>query len=238
MSKALENSADLLYRVSGLDFSYTLGKHEVKALKNVNFEMKRGELIGLAGPSGSGKSTLLNCLGLLEKVDSGRVYFSGKDVTSFDDAGLTNVRLHELGYIFQNFLLFPNLSAFENTEYFLARQGLSKKERKEIAEQALVDVGLKDKLQVKPAELSGGQRQRVAIARALAKRPSILIADEPTASLDQKTGAEILDLLFGLNESKKVSIVISSHDPQVLGRLRKTVHLKDGVISQIEEKRS
>ena len=156
------------------------------------------------------KVDLLNCLGLLEKVDSGRVFFLRKDLTSFDDAGLTNVRLHELGYIFQNFLLFPNLETFENTEYFLARQGLPKKQRKEIAEQALVDVGLKDKFLVKPADLSGGQRQRVAIARALAKRPSILIADEPTASLDQKTEAEVLDLLFGLNASKKVSIVISS----------------------------
>lgn len=199
--------------------------------------MAVGEVLGLAGPSGSGKSTLLNCLGLLEKVNTDSIAFKSQNISKLNDHQMTNIRLRELGYIFQNFLLFPNLSAYENVEYFLARQGLSRSERKEITEEALKDVGLSDKLSSKPAELSGGQRQRVAIARAIAKRPSIIIADEPTASLDEKTGEEILDVLFGLNESKKTSIVISSHDPIVLKRLTKTVFLKDGQVQEIVEKK-
>lgn len=219
-----------LFVARELSFSYFLGKQPIKALTNVSLKMKAGEVLGLAGPSGSGKSTLLNCLGFLEPVPKEKLYFNGIDVSSYSEKENTRFRLLNISYIFQSFLLFPNMSARENVDYFVARQGVERKERQNIVDRALEDVGLSERANQRPSELSGGQRQRVAIARAIAKRPSVIIADEPTASLDQKTGSQIMDVLFDLNRKRGVSLIISSHDTMVLERLDNVIYLKDGFV--------
>lgn len=219
-----------LFRCQNLNFSYVLGKNKVPALKDVNVNIEASTITGLAGPSGSGKSTLLNLLGLLEKPRTGQLFYHDKDVGTFDERELTRIRLYDIGFIFQQFLLFPSLNAYENVEYFVRRQGIAKKERSELCIEALKAVGLEAHAHQRPSELSGGQRQRVAVARALAKRPKVIIADEPTASLDQKTGSDIMDLLFKLNEEKGISLIISSHDSMVLNKLSNILHLEDGRI--------
>jgi ABC-type lipoprotein export system ATPase subunit len=219
-----------LYRCRDLCYDYQLGQQRVPALKNINLVIAPEEFCCLAGPSGSGKTTLLNVLGMIEKPGAGELLFSGEQVTGYSEAQLNHIRRFSIGFIFQNFHLIDSLTAYENVEYFLGRQKLPKKERAELVEKALEEVGLWEKRHHRPLELSGGQKQRVAIARALAKRPKVIIGDEPTASLDRATGMEIMQLLQRLNEQQKVTIILASHDQLVLSEVKRVVKIYDGEI--------
>lgn len=220
--------ASKIYELKNVSFSYMLGKNIVQALSNVDLVINEGEFVCFAGPSGSGKSTLLNLLGLIEISKDSEIKFLGKNISQFSSEELAHTRLHKLGFIFQNFNLFNILDVYENVEYFLTLQNIDAETKREIIEKALKQVGLWDLRKHRPTELSGGQKQRVAIARALAKRPKIIIADELTASLDQKMGKEIIDLLLDLNIKENITVIMSSHDPMVLQMAKRLCYLKDG----------
>lgn len=220
------------YEVEDVTFSYTLGKVKVEALSQVSCQIREGEITCLNGPSGSGKSTLLNLLGLIEPIQQGNIRLLKHDFHSLSESGKNKIRMYELGFIFQSFHLFPVMNAEENVEYFLSRQGLPRSERKERVKESLQSVGLWEHRKKKPLEMSGGQRQRVAIARALAKRPKVILADEPTASLDQKTGIEIMKLFLTANQKCGTTLIISSHDPMVMSYCKTQLKLKDGRVVQ------
>jgi putative ABC transport system ATP-binding protein len=210
---------------------YKLGKVEVTALKSVDLEVDEGEFISVCGPSGSGKSTLLNLIGCIDIPTSGKVSIMGKDVTSFNDAGLSRLRNKAIGFIFQSFNLIPVLNAFENVEYPLVVLGETKSKRLGKVATIMREVGLADYAKHRPDELSGGQRQRVAIARALVTEPKMVLADEPTANLDSVTGIEILDLMQKMNEEHKTTFVFSTHDPKIEKYAKKIYKMKDGNLS-------
>jgi putative ABC transport system ATP-binding protein len=220
-----------LYSCENLRFSYVLGSVPVAALKGVDLSLESGALVALSGPSGSGKSTLLNLLGLIEAPQEGRLELFGRDVATLSEAEKNELRRHKIGFIFQSFHLFNALSAAENVEYFLHKQGVDSAERARRVQEALTDVGLWEHRSKRPLQMSGGQRQRVAVARALAKRSEILIADEPTASLDQNTGHSLMELLSKINRERGTTIVVSSHDPMVLSFIPKVIRLVDGRIT-------
>lgn len=218
-----------LYECSTLNFSYQLEMQKVEALRGVNLKVDAGEQLLIMGPSGSGKSTLLNLLGLIEPVQSGEIMFEGQAFSKLSEKEKNHIRRYKIGFIFQSFLLFEVLTAAENVEYFLTRQGLPAAERKKRVAAALDAVGITAQANKRPPEMSGGQRQRVAIARALAKHPAVIIADEPTASLDQKTSRDILEVLQSLR-SQGVSIIMSSHDPLAQSYASRIVHIMDGTM--------
>ena len=219
-----------LFEIGGLNFDYSLGTQTVHALRDVDLVINEGDFICLAGPSGSGKSTLLKILGLIEPVKKGHVFFKGEDFGALNETAKNRIRKFQLGFIFQEFHLLPILNAEENVEYFLIRQRLKRDTRKERVRAALDAVGLDDHRLKRPREMSGGQRQRVAIARAIAKRPDVIIADEPTASLDQETGKTIMEIITELNRERGVSVIVASHDPMVLAMSDKVIRLRDGQI--------
>lgn len=193
-------------------------------------DIPKQSLVTFSGPSGSGKSTLLNILGLIEPIQEGEVFFEGENLSEMTPKQLDFIRKFKIGFIFQQFHLIPVLTAEENIAYFLTRQRLSRQEVADRTEQSLVAVGLADHRKKKPSELSGGQRQRVAIARALAKRPSVIIGDEPTASLDQKTGREIMDIFCQLVSDSQVSIILTTHDPMIQAFADHNFTIKDGLL--------
>jgi putative ABC transport system ATP-binding protein len=221
-----------IFEVSDLRFDYLLGGENIAALRGVSFSVSSKELVCLTGPSGSGKTTLLNVLGLIEPLQMGNVVFGGRSYQGISEAEKNKIRRHQIGFIFQSFQLFPVLTAEENVEYFLARQGIAKDERRTRVREALEAVGLWDKHRnKKPLEMSGGQRQRVAVARAIAKRPEVILADEPTASLDQKTGRELMENFAELNRTLGATFIVSSHDPMVREFLPRQIRLIDGQLS-------
>ena len=209
---------------------YGNGAARVKALDKVNLSLCRGDIVVLVGLSGSGKSTLLHLLGCIDKQDEGNIIIDGIDTSSMSLEKLTPLRLNKIGFVFQSFNLIPVLTAYENIELPLLFKGLDKQAINERVNQVLDEVGLQDRKKHYPREMSGGQQQRVAIARALAGKPSIVLADEPTANLDSKTGEGILDLLLKLNQQKKSTLVISSHDSVVLDRIKSVVNIRDGKV--------
>ena len=211
--------------------TYKQGKVEVTALQEVNLKVEPGDLVALAGPSGSGKTTLLNLVGGLDRPDRGRIVVNGKDYSVLKDAKLAELRLHHIGFVFQSYNLIPVLSAVENVEYVMLLQGVSSAERRERAIRILDDVGLEDKYHRRPAELSGGQQQRVAVARAIVSNPSIVLADEPTANLDSKTGEGLLQLMAQMNRERGVTFIFSTHDPMVIAYARRVVTIHDGRIA-------
>lgn len=224
-----------LYSVKNLRFQYTLGKSLVSALDGVSFDLPAGALACLSGPSGSGKSTLLNLLGLIEEIQEGDVVFEGRSYKSLSEGEKAQVRKFDYGFVFQSFHLFPVLSAEENVEFFLARQGLPRTERLRRSKEALESLGIWEHRKKRPLEMSGGQRQRVAIARALAKKPKVILADEPTASLDQNTGSALMESLKKLNREQGVAMLVCSHDPMVQAACPLKLALRDGKL--VEEKR-
>ena len=212
---------------------YRNGDLEVEALRGISFGIGRGEYWSIMGPSGSGKSTLLNLLGCLDRPTDGRYWLDGHDVATLDDAELSRRRLDSLGFVFQSFLLIPQLTVFENIELPMIYAQRSRDARMRRTRELIEQVGLDDRAGHRPAELSGGQRQRAAIARALANDPPVLLADEPTGNLDSRTGAQILDLLDELNRNGR-TIVLVTHEREVSARAHTTMHVRDGTIERVE----
>ncbi|MBI5469154.1 MAG: ABC transporter ATP-binding protein [Deltaproteobacteria bacterium] len=207
---------------------YQLGATVVKALKGVDLAVEGGEFMAIVGPSGSGKSTLLNLIGCIEKPTAGIVKVDGVDVVNLSSNELAVIRAGKLGFIFQTFNLLPVLTVAENVEYPLHLKPVGSKEKKERVDSVLKEVGLERFSAHKPAELSGGQRQRVAIARALVGSPSIILADEPTANLDHKTGTGILELMRGINKKFGTTFIFSTHDQKIVTMADRVVELRDG----------
>lgn len=221
-----------LIEIKSLTKMYMLGKTVVHALRGIDLTVENHEFMAIAGPSGSGKTTLLNIIGCIEKPTEGSVLFDGKDVSQLPSHESADFRLNHIGFIFQTFNLIPVLTALENVEFPLLKKISSKGERKRRARQALEAVGLAAMADRKPDELSGGQRQRVAIARALVGRPSVVLADEPTANLDHATGHEVLELMRELNRELGTVFIFSTHDPKVMGMARRVISLVDGRIAE------
>jgi putative ABC transport system ATP-binding protein len=221
----------------GVRKTYFLDEVPVDVIKGVDLLVRPGFFTVLLGPSGSGKTTLLNMIGCIDRPDEGTVQIAGCQVDQLSDDALSDFRAKHIGFIFQNFNLLPVLSAYENVEYPLVLAGTSAKKRGDRVSKLLDAVGLADKADPLPGQLSGGQRQRVAIARALARRPKLVIADEPTANLDSKTGASILALMRRMQGRYQISFLFSSHDRAVIGAADDTIFLKDGLIRSIKRKR-
>lgn len=222
----------------GLTKTYRQGSVQVHALCGVDIQVAAGEMVVVAGSSGSGKSTLLHLLGGLDTPNDGQVFVAGTDLGACSEVERTAIRRHQLGFVFQSFNLVPVLSAFENVEYGLWLNGVSRDERKRRVDASLEAVGLADRKTHRPDHLSGGQRQRVALARALAHEPVAIIADEPTASLDSRTAGEILELLIDLNTNRRTTFVFATHDPAIIERAPRVVHLADGrVVNEVGTKR-
>jgi putative ABC transport system ATP-binding protein len=219
----------LVVEAVDLKKTYMLGKIPVQALRGVNLKVESGDFLSILGPSGSGKSTLLNLIGALDKPTSGKMLIDGVDVSTLSDNQLAQLRLR-IGFVFQFFNLIPRFTARDNVELSMSILGRSKAERKKRAEELLITVGLKDRINHKPTELSGGQQQRVAIARALANDPRFLLMDEPTGNIDSKTAEEVMNLVKKINE-KGVTIIMVTHDQRLAGEAKRTVQMIDGVIT-------
>lgn len=203
----------------------------VYAINNVHLHLEEGEFTALVGPSGSGKTTLLNLIGGLDRPDKGNIFINNHDITQLSSGKLVDFRLHNIGFVFQSFNLIPVLTAWENVEFILLLQGVKKKERDARVRDLLKKVGLEDKINSMPSQLSGGQQQRVAVARALASKPQFVLADEPTANLDSKSAANLLDIMTELNKEQKITFLFSTHDQRVIDRARRVVTLVDGKIA-------
>lgn len=218
-----------IVQVSGLGKRYRLGETQVNALDGINLEIYPGETVILSGPSGSGKSTLLQLIGCLDTPTTGNVKVLGRDTQQQSDNSLSDFRAQYLGFVFQTFNLIPVLSVYENVEYPLLLNKDAQRKEKIMA--ILEKVGLEKFVHQYPNSLSGGQRQRVAIARALVHQPKLLIADEPTANLDRKTGDLVLDVMFDLATTTNTAVVVSSHDPKIIAETdKRQIHLVDGKI--------
>jgi putative ABC transport system ATP-binding protein len=220
----------LIVEAVNLKKTYMLGKIPVEALRGVNLKVESGDFLAILGPSGSGKSTMLNLIGALDKPTAGTLLIDGVDVSTLSDSQLSDLR-RRVGFVFQFFNLIPRFTARDNVELSLSIAGVSKAERKKRAEELLETVGLKDRINHKPAELSGGQQQRVAIARALANNPKFLLMDEPTGNIDSKTAREIMRLVKTLNTEKGVTIIMVTHDQHLAKEAKRTVQMFDGVIT-------
>jgi putative ABC transport system ATP-binding protein len=217
-------------RLEGISKVYDTGKVKVEALRDVDLEVDRGDFVAITGPSGSGKSTLMNIIGCLDTPTSGRYILRGRAVDGLDRDALADVRNRRIGFVFQNFNLLPQITAYENVELPLLFGGMSRRERRERVVGLLERVGLGDRMEHKPTELSGGQMQRVAVARALAMDPDIILADEPTGNLDSTSGGDIMDLFRGLWEQGRTVLVIT-HDAALAVRASRVVVISDGRIT-------
>ncbi len=218
-----------IIEMRGIRKVYSKGSVEVEALRGIDLEVGRGELVGIVGPSGSGKSTLLNLLGCLDTPSGGEYRLAGEPVATLGKDRLAEVRNRRVGFIFQNFNLLPQLTALENVEMPMLFGGVSSRERRRRAQELLEQVGLGDRMDHRPSELSGGQMQRVAVARALAMEPDILLADEPTGNLDSTSGSEVMDLLTDLWQQGRTVIVVT-HDRALANRVPRLIELRDGRI--------
>jgi len=222
-----------IIEIRDLKKNYPLGQTTVHALRGINLDIAKGDLMSIIGPSGSGKTTLLNVIGCIDYPTYGHVSVNGTEIGSLDDKSITNLRLHHIGFIFQTFNLIPVLTAVENVEFpLILLKNMPKDTIRKKAAALLDAVGLSEYISHKPAELSGGQRQRVAIARALVTEPDIVLADEPTANLDSETGAQILNIMKEMNEQLHTTFIFSTHDANVLTYAKNVVKIKDGLIAK------
>ena len=222
---------EVFFDMRGIDKDYIMGGETVHILKKIDLRIEEGEYLSVLGPSGSGKSTLMNIIGCLDTPTAGEYTLRGREVQELDERELAALRSQEIGFIFQNSQLLPRLSALKNVELPLIYAGVPPRERHRRAEAMLERVGLSDRMDHLPTQLSGGQQQRVAIARALVGNPSILLADEPTGALDQKTGAQIMQLFQELNDEHRTIIMIT-HDMNIARHARRVVHIIDGEITE------
>jgi putative ABC transport system ATP-binding protein len=211
---------------------YQVGKVETQALRGVNLSIENGEFTALVGPSGSGKTTLLQMIGCLDQPTSGNVCINGKDVTRLNRNQRADMRRGTIGFIFQFFALIPTLTAYENVEMPLLLNGHTPKERRERVMELLKAVDLADRANNRPDQLSGGQQQRVAVARALAPKPTLILADEPTANLDTANGQQVMEIMQRLNKETGVTFVFATHDPRVIKYAKRVVTLQDGLIAK------
>ncbi len=202
----------------------------VQALKDVNLNIEKGEFVVISGPSGSGKTTLLNLIGGLDAATSGHIHIDDHQITGLKEKELSEVRLHHIGFIFQAYNLIPVLTALENIEYIMMLQGVPEKERRAKARTVAAHLGIEELLSKRPNEMSGGQQQRVAVARSIVSEPDIVLADEPTANLDSRTGENLIELMRVLNEEKKITFIFSTHDKMVMEKAKRRIVLRDGQI--------
>jgi ABC-type lipoprotein export system ATPase subunit len=223
--------ADTIIEAKDIHKTYDTGAIQVHALRGVNLQVRRGEMMAIMGPSGCGKTTLLNTLAGLDGIDSGEVIIDSVPLHTMNDRQRTDLRARKMGFVFQFYNLLPVLSAIENVELPMLVSGMSADDARKRAMDSLALVGLTDRATHRPAELSGGQQQRVTIARALANRPSIIWADEPTGDLDSETSQEIMDLLVRLNKENSQTFVVVTHAPEVGARADRIVRMRDGVIT-------
>jgi len=222
-----------LIRLQKISRRYQMGAETIHALREVTLEIQHGEYVAIMGPSGSGKSTLMNIIGCLDTPTSGEYELNGVNVSEMGDNQLAEVRNREIGFVFQTFNLLPRSNALHNVELPLIYSGVPADERRQVALQALSDVGLADRIHHKPNELSGGQRQRVSVARALVNQPSILLADEPTGNLDSKTGAEIMELFSQLSQ-KGHTLIVVTHEEDIARHAHRILRIRDGLIASDE----
>ena len=220
----------MLIRLEHIEKTYGTPEHPVPVLHDVNFEMQEGEYYAIMGPSGSGKSTLMNILGYLDTPTAGRYFFEDRDNARANDVQMARIRNQKIGFVFQSFHLLQQRRAWENVALPLLYGNVPKRERRERAEQALIEVGLKDRMEFYPNQLSGGQCQRVAIARAICTQPKLLLADEPTGALDSKSGQQIMDI-FDTLHARGISIIMITHEHAVAERAVRMLHIYDGVLT-------
>ena len=221
---------DAIVKLEAICKDYGQGPVAVRAICGISLEIQKGAFVALAGPSGSGKTTLLNLISGLDRPSGGRIWVAGSEVTAMSGADLSRLRLRHVGFVFQSFSLVPVLTAYENAEYILLLQGVNKTERRERVMDVLRQVGLSGLERRFPRELSGGQQQRVAIARAMVAQPALVLADEPTANLDSRTAAGLLDLMAALNAEQGVTFLFSTHDRNVMKRAHRLIVVRDGRI--------
>jgi putative ABC transport system ATP-binding protein len=226
--------SDPVIRLLNLTKVYKVGETEVRALQGVSYEVEAGEFLAIMGPSGSGKSTLMNIIGCLDKPTSGKYFLEGEEVSTFDKDKLARIRNKKIGFVFQTFNLLPRTTALENVELPLLYSDVHPRDRTALALGALEIVGLKDRAHHKTNQLSGGEQQRIAIARALLNSPSMILADEPTGNLDTKTSEEIMGIFTKLNEGKKITMVMVTHEPDIACYARKRIYIRDGKIIKEE----
>ena len=223
-----------MIEIRNLVKKYKMGDYDFVALNEVNLEIEKKEFTAIMGPSGSGKSTLMNILGCLDRLDEGNYILNNKDVSNLSDDELAYIRNKEIGFVFQSFNLLPRMSILENVELPMLYSGVSKKERRSKALEALDKVGLTDRIRHKPNEISGGQRQRVAIARAIVNNPSVIMADEPTGNLDSKSSLDIMGIFQQLNE-EGATIIMVTHEPDIAQYAKRIVRVRDGKIVSDEK---
>ncbi|MDP3916827.1 MAG: ABC transporter ATP-binding protein [Nanoarchaeota archaeon] len=217
--------------------TYEMGTVKVNALKDVSLKIERGEFVAVVGASGSGKSTMMNIVGCLDIPTKGSVYLDNKDISEMSESNLSTIRGKKIGFIFQQFNLIPTLTALENVTLPLLFQNIPPARRKHIATELLTKFGLKERMTHKPAELSGGQSQRVAISRALANDPELILADEPTGNLDSKTGEEVMKELENIHKRQGKTVVLVTHDLNLVHHAERVIYLKDGMVEKIRGKK-
>jgi len=217
-----------------VDKIYWQGDVQVQALKEISLEVSKGEFTAICGPSGSGKTTILNLIGALDSPSSGDILLEGINLSQQSRSRLSHLRCHRIGFVFQAYNLVPVLTAFENAEVVLSLQNIARPERTKRVMDLLAEVGLEGMEHRRPHQLSGGQQQRVAIARAIAANPAVVLADEPTANVDSETAEHLLDIMERLNQTLQKTFIFSTHDPRVMKRARRIIHLKDGRIDRVD----
>ena len=224
----------MLLELQNICTDYIQGKVPVPVLKNISLSVDTGEYLAIMGPSGSGKSTLMNVIGLLDRPTSGQFLLDGKPMQTCTDRMLSEIRNQKIGFVFQNFNLLPRQTALDNVALPLLYAGVGKKERTQRAKEALIRVGLEDRITFLPTQLSGGQKQRVAIARAIVNHPQLLLADEPTGALDTKSGEQVMELFHGLHEDG-ATIVMITHEREIAEHAQRILYIRDGMLEQEPE---
>ena len=222
--------AEIVVRLDNVVKTYSMGESEVHALRGISFQIEQGEFLSIMGPSGSGKSTCMNMIGCLDRPTSGIVEINGEETAKMTEKELAVLRNQTVGFVFQQYHLIPSMNVLENVMLPLKYARVEKSERVERAEEALIAVGLGDRMKHRPHELSGGQKQRVAIARAMVTQPKILLADEPTGALDSTTGKQVMELFRQINTEKGTTIIIVTHDPRIGDSTKRCIRILDGQI--------